>query len=73
MDSGPILAQACVPVLPDDDADRLGARVLAAEHRLYPHALALFASGAARVAGDRIAYDAGTAFADATALSPRPG
>jgi phosphoribosylglycinamide formyltransferase-1 len=73
MDSGPILAQACVPVLPDDDADRLGARVLAAEHRLYPHALALFASGAARVAGDRIAYDAGTAFADATALSPRTG
>ncbi len=47
MDEGPILMQAAVPVLPDDDEDRLAARVLAQEHRIYPMALALFASGQA--------------------------
>ncbi|MGH7156414.1 MAG: phosphoribosylglycinamide formyltransferase [Acetobacteraceae bacterium] len=44
-DAGPILAQAAVPVLPDDDADRLAARVLVQEHRLYPLGLRLHASG----------------------------
>jgi phosphoribosylglycinamide formyltransferase 1 len=52
MDVGPIIAQAAVPVLPGDTPDTLGARVLAAEHTLYPHALALFASGRARVEGE---------------------
>jgi phosphoribosylglycinamide formyltransferase-1 len=50
LDAGPIIAQAAVPVLPGDDEDRLAARVLAAEHRLYPLALKLIASGAARAA-----------------------
>ena len=45
MDEGPILAQAAVPVLPDDDEDALAARVLVQEHRLYPSALAHFAAG----------------------------
>lgn len=45
-DEGPILAQAAVPVLPGDDAEALAARVLAAEHRLYPAALAAFIRGA---------------------------
>lgn len=49
MDAGPIIAQAAVPVLPDDTADRLAARVLVAEHELYPHALRLVASGAVEV------------------------
>ena len=40
LDDGPILAQARVPVLAGDDPDRLAARVLAEEHRLYPAALA---------------------------------
>lgn len=43
MDEGPILAQATVPVLPDDTEDTLAARVLDQEHRLYPAALAMFA------------------------------
>jgi len=55
MDDGPIVAQAAVPVLTGDTADRLAARVLEAEHRLYPHALRLVASGAVRVEGERIA------------------
>ena len=45
LDSGPIVAQAEVPVLPDDTEDALAARVLAQEHLLYPRALALVASG----------------------------
>lgn len=49
-DQGPILAQAAVPVLPDDDAARLAARVLAAEHRLYPAALAGLIRGGTRPA-----------------------
>ena len=40
LDHGPILAQAVVPVLPDDTADRLAARVLTQEHLLYPSAIA---------------------------------
>jgi formyltetrahydrofolate-dependent phosphoribosylglycinamide formyltransferase len=50
MDEGPILAQAAVPVLPGDTEATLAARVLAQEHRLYPLALAMLASGEAAVA-----------------------
>ncbi|MFN3590999.1 MAG: phosphoribosylglycinamide formyltransferase [Thermaurantiacus sp.] len=42
VDSGPVLAQAKVPVLPDDTTETLAARVLEAEHQLYPKALADF-------------------------------
>ncbi|MGB5093765.1 MAG: phosphoribosylglycinamide formyltransferase [Parvibaculum sp.] len=54
MDEGPIVAQAAVAVLPDDTAQTLADRVLAAEHVLYPLALRLVASGAARVADERV-------------------
>jgi phosphoribosylglycinamide formyltransferase 1 len=51
LDGGPILAQARVPVLPGDDAEVLGARVLKEEHRIYPQALdALAGSLSAAVA-----------------------
>jgi phosphoribosylglycinamide formyltransferase-1 len=40
LDHGPILAQAVVPVLPDDTPETLSARVLAQEHRVYPQAIA---------------------------------
>ena len=45
LDAGPILGQARVPILPGDDAAALAARVLAAEHRLYPAVLRRFAEG----------------------------
>ena len=51
VDGGPIIAQAEVPVLPGDNPETLAARVLVAEHRLYPKALALVASG--RITIDR--------------------
>lgn len=57
MDSGPIIAQAAVPVLPDDTVDSLAARVLEAEHRLYPLALRLVAEGRVRIEGDRAVID----------------
>jgi phosphoribosylglycinamide formyltransferase-1 len=43
LDHGPIVIQAAVPVLPDDDEDTLAARVLACEHRIYPQAVRWFA------------------------------
>jgi phosphoribosylglycinamide formyltransferase 1 len=48
LDSGPIIAQATVPVLSDDTPESLGARVLAEEHKLYPAALAIVAANEAR-------------------------
>src|SRR3546814_15688150 len=50
VDGGPIIGQAAVPVLPEDDADSLAARVLRAEHRLYPACLRLVAERPARLA-----------------------
>jgi phosphoribosylglycinamide formyltransferase-1 len=44
LDGGPLIAQARVPVLSDDDEPTLAARVLAQEHRLLPHVVGLFAS-----------------------------
>ena len=43
LDHGPIVIQAVVPVLPDDDEDSLAERVLEAEHRIYPQAVRWFA------------------------------
>lgn len=54
VDAGPIVIQAAVPVLDGDDPARLGARVLALEHRIYPRALELIASGRARIEGERV-------------------
>lgn len=56
MDAGPIVAQAAVPVRADDTPDSLAARVLEAEHRLYPHALSLVASGQAWVEGEIVRF-----------------
>jgi phosphoribosylglycinamide formyltransferase-1 len=50
LDHGPIIIQAAVPVLPDDDAAALAARVLAQEHVIYPRAVGWFAAGRLTVA-----------------------
>ncbi|WP_254474110.1 phosphoribosylglycinamide formyltransferase [Bartonella sp. B1098] len=50
MDAGKILAQAAVPVYPDDTAECLAQRVLKAEHKLYPEALKVFIEGKSRIA-----------------------
>jgi phosphoribosylglycinamide formyltransferase-1 len=53
VDGGPIVAQAEVAVLPDDDAASLAARVLEAEHRLLPNVVGLFCAGRIALEGDR--------------------
>jgi phosphoribosylglycinamide formyltransferase-1 len=57
MDEGPIIAQAAVPVRPDDNADTLAARVLAQEHVVYPYAVRLIAEGRVRIAGERVVIE----------------
>jgi phosphoribosylglycinamide formyltransferase 1 len=68
-DAGPIIAQAVVPVHPDDDAASLAARILAAEHRLYPSAVRLIAEGRVSVVGDTAAID-GWRAPELVALNP---
>ncbi len=57
LDGGPVIVQASTPVLPDDTADALAARVLRIEHRLYPTAIDWFAAG-------RLGYREGTVWLD---------
>ena len=56
LDSGPIIAQAAVHVLPNDTAETLAARVLAQEHKLYPQALKLVASGKVTLENGRAVF-----------------
>jgi phosphoribosylglycinamide formyltransferase-1 len=54
LDSGPIVRQAAVPVLPDDTADTLSARILEQEHRVYSEAIRIVLSGQYRIEGRRV-------------------
>jgi phosphoribosylglycinamide formyltransferase-1 len=53
-DTGPIVLQAVVPVLPHDTEDSLSARIRVEEHRLYPEAVRLFCQGRLRVEGRHV-------------------
>jgi len=53
LDGGPIVLQAAVPVLDDDTADRLAARILVEEHRIYPQAIGIVLDGGWNVEGRR--------------------
>lgn len=55
VDTGPIIAQAAVPVHAGDNEEILSERILAAEHRIYPMAVRLIAEGRLRIIGDRVA------------------
>jgi len=61
LDHGPIIAQASVPVLPDDTAETLAARVLAQEHALYPRAIRWFLEGRLRVQDGEVHLEGGDA------------
>ena len=54
LDHGPIVRQAIVPVLPADTVETLAARILTAEHQIYPEAVALFLGGSWRIEGRRV-------------------
>ena len=56
LDHGPIVAQAVVPVLPDDDEVALAKRVLAAEHVLYPRAVGWFVKGELELKDGRVTH-----------------
>ena len=68
LDAGPIVAQAAVPVLPNDTVDSLSNRILEQEHRVYPLALRWFADGMARVENGRVHIDS----EESQALWPHP-
>jgi phosphoribosylglycinamide formyltransferase 1 len=57
MDTGPIIAQAVVPVRSDDDAAAVAARVLDQEHKIYPMAVKLIAEGRVRVVNEVAVID----------------
>jgi phosphoribosylglycinamide formyltransferase-1 len=72
VDSGPIIAQAAVPVLDDDTPDTLAARVLAAELRLYPLALGLVAGGKSSFASHGTVRNATAVVPTAQLIVPDP-
>ncbi len=51
MDSGPVIAQTAVPVYDNDTEDKLSARILIEEHKLYPYVISLFAAGKVSLRG----------------------
>lgn len=53
-DTGPIIIQKAVPVLPNDNAETLAARILKEEHQIYPEAIKLIAEGRIRIEGRRV-------------------
>lgn len=57
LDSGPIIAQAAVPVLAGDTEETLSARILRQEHRLYPLVVRWFAEGRVNIAGDKVTVE----------------
>lgn len=54
MDTGPIIIQAAVPVLPDDTEDSLSSRILSFEHKIFPEAIRLFSEGRLEVKGRKV-------------------
>jgi phosphoribosylglycinamide formyltransferase-1 len=71
VDSGPIVAQAAVPVLDDDTPDSLAARVLAVELRVYPLALGLVAGGKSSMVQGAV-HNAATSVPTAQMIVPDP-
>jgi phosphoribosylglycinamide formyltransferase-1 len=70
-DTGPVIVQAIVPVMPDDSEDALAKRILEQEHRLYPQAVHWFAEGRLSVAGRRVRVDGARPAVAAPAVNPQ--
>jgi phosphoribosylglycinamide formyltransferase-1 len=69
-DTGPIIVQAIVPVLPSDTEETLSARILAEEHVLYPRAVQWFAQGRLSLQGRQVSVDGAPAAPSFTIRSP---
>ncbi|MEJ5339172.1 MAG: phosphoribosylglycinamide formyltransferase [Aquificaceae bacterium] len=57
LDNGPVIAQACVPVLPEDTEDSLSERILAHEHRILPQVIRWISEGRVRVEGRKVVVE----------------
>jgi len=71
LDSGPIVIQGVVPVIPGDTEEALAARVLAVEHRIYPQAVRWFAEGRLAFEGDDVVRVNGSGVSTDWMTSPR--
>jgi phosphoribosylglycinamide formyltransferase-1 len=71
LDHGPIVIQAAVPVLPDDDEGRLAARVLEQEHAVYAQAIRWFLDDQLAIEGSRVKLSADCRYSGAM-ISPLP-
>jgi phosphoribosylglycinamide formyltransferase-1 len=71
LDAGPIVAQAAVPVLVDDDEESLAARVLVQEHRLYPQVVRWFLEDRVRFEANGAVHVEGTGAPSDAMLAPR--
>jgi phosphoribosylglycinamide formyltransferase 1 len=73
VDDGPIIVQAIVPVMQNDNEQSLAARIRAAEHRIYPYAIRLFQEGRLKVRGRRVFVDdSGDADERSMLINPPP-
>jgi phosphoribosylglycinamide formyltransferase-1 len=69
-DTGPVIVQAAVPVMPDDTEEALATRILAQEHRIYPQAVQWFGQGRLSVAGRKVLVDAAREPAQPVLVNP---
>ena len=70
VDTGPVIIQAVVPVLVDDTADTLAARILKEEHRIYPQAIQFYAEGRIQINGRKVFIRNGPVVAEFAAHNP---
>jgi phosphoribosylglycinamide formyltransferase-1 len=71
LDQGPIVVQAAVPVLDDDNEDTLAERVLVEEHRIYPEAIRIVLDGGWWLEGRRFVRGSPASLEPASSLTPR--
>lgn len=70
VDTGPVIIQAVVPVLPQDTADTLAARILREEHRIYPQAIQFYAKGRLLISGRKVIVQDGPVMPEFAAHNP---
>jgi phosphoribosylglycinamide formyltransferase-1 len=64
MDSGPIILQAAVKVMPDDNRDEIAARILEVEHQILPRTIDLFEQGRLKINGRKVEISKGDSWKD---------
>ena len=70
MDSGPIILQAAVKVMPSDNKDKIAARILEVEHQILPRTIDLFEKGRLKLYGRKVIIKKGDSWKDKYPVSP---